>query len=74
MHDLVWFASTPALAIDGQTRLLKVVCIGGLPTCKAGVRSIDEADLWIGWHRDDPTQTATALAAARSYAWLALAD
>jgi hypothetical protein len=72
MHDLVWFSTRPAIAVDGSTRLFKVVCLGGLPTCQAGVRSIDEADLWIGWHRDDPTQTATILAAAHGYGWLDL--
>lgn len=72
MHDLVWFSTMPALATDGATRLLKVVCLGGLPTCKAGVRSIDEADLWIGWHREDPTQSSTALAAAHGYGWFEL--
>lgn len=74
MHDLIWFATRPSIAIDGITRLLKVVCLGGLPTCVAGVQSIDEADLWIGWHRADPTQTAVALAAAHGYAWYALSN
>lgn len=72
MHDLIWFSTTPSIAVDGTTRLLKVVCIGGTSTCVAGVRSIDEADLWIGWHRDNPTQPATALAAAHGYAWYQL--
>jgi len=74
MHDLVWFSSRPSIARDGITRLLRVVCLGGLPTCQAGVQSIAEADLWIGWHRDAPEQTASALAAAHNYAWLELSD
>jgi hypothetical protein len=45
-----------------------------LPTCQAGVQSIAEADLWIGWHRDAPEQTAGALAAAHNYAWLELSN
>lgn len=74
MHDLIWFSTRPSIATDGSTRLLKVICLGGLPTCVGGVQSIAEADLWIGWHRDDPTQTSSALAAAHGYSWLDLAD
>lgn len=72
-HDLVWDATRPALAQDGTTRLLKVVCLGGTPTCTAGVTSIEDADLWVSWHREDPTQPATALAARHGRVWYQLA-
>lgn len=67
MHDLVWDMSRMGLAVDGTTRLLKVFCLGGLPTCVAGVRSLDEAELWIGWHRGNPYAPATLLAAQYGY-------
>lgn len=72
MHDLVWDAIRVGLAVDGNTRLLKVTCLGGLPTCVAGVRSLEEAELWIGWHRGDPYAPATVLAAQHGYAFYPL--
>lgn len=72
MHDLVWFATRPAVAVDGVTRLLRVMCAGGLLTCEAGVSSIEDAELWIGWHREFPEVPATELARQHGRLWLAL--
>jgi len=72
MHDLVWFATRPAIATDGITRLLRVVCSGSTLTCVAGVQSVDDAELWITWHRQLPDSPYIDLGRLHGVIWYPL--